>query len=94
MLPEIETEKVEIVLGDPTTKVNICAGLESVFKKGLTNILRKYVNIFAWSSNDMPSLDESLAMRRLNVDPNKTSKIQKKEDLPPEKTKGNRCRDR
>ena len=85
--PVVETEKIELIPGDPSKKISIGTGLDSVFKKGLIDILRKYADVFAWSPSDMPGLDESVSMHRLSIDPQKTPKIQKRRNFAPERQK-------
>ena len=56
-------EKLETVnLGseDCVREVKIGALLEESVKKGLIKLLREYVNVFAWSYEDMPGLDTDI----------------------------------
>ena len=68
-------------LQSPPSQRNIGAGLELVFKKELTNLLREYAYVFALSPKDMPGLDESVAMHKLSVDPKKAPKETKATQL-------------
>lgn len=66
--PTVETEVVLIDENNSSKKVKSETGLETVFKKELTELLREYANVFAWSPNDITGLDESLTMHILDVD--------------------------
>ncbi|XP_017221564.1 uncharacterized protein LOC135148512 [Daucus carota subsp. sativus] len=85
--PAVATEQIQVSPTDPTRKVSIGAGLESVFKKELTNLLREYADVFAWSPKDMPGLDESVAMHKLSVDPKRAPKKQKRRNFAPDRQK-------
>lgn len=64
----VETESILIEEGNPSRKVKIGKGLDTVFKGELIQLLWDYADVFAWSPDDMPGLDESLAMHSLDVD--------------------------
>ena len=36
-------------------------------KEDLIQLIREYINVFAWNYDDMPGLDPQIAMRRLNI---------------------------
>ena len=55
----VETESVLIEKDNPTRKVKIGKGLDTVFKEELMQLLRTYADVFAWSPDDIPGLDES-----------------------------------
>ena len=61
------------------TKVG--ANLEEKNKKDLVQFLKKNINVFAWSHEDMPGIDPSVITHRLNVCPSFKSVRQKKEDV-------------
>ncbi|XP_063938044.1 uncharacterized protein LOC135147920 [Daucus carota subsp. sativus] len=83
----VETESVLIDKDNPTKKVKIGKGLDTVFKEELIQLLRSYADVFAWSPDDMPGLDESLAMHNLDVDPKKKPVKQKRRNFTPERQK-------
>ncbi|KAI5421983.1 hypothetical protein KIW84_045439 [Lathyrus oleraceus] len=65
-------ENLEIVnLGseDCVREVKIGALLEESVKKGLIELLREYVDIFAWSYEDMPGLDTDIVQHFLPLKP-------------------------
>ncbi|XP_017252905.2 uncharacterized protein LOC108223256 [Daucus carota subsp. sativus] len=80
----VETESVLIEKDNPARKVKIGKGLDTVFKEELIQLLRNYADVFAWSPDDMPGLDESLAMHSLDVDPKKKPVKQKRRNFTPE----------
>ena len=63
-----ESDKKEIRVG---------ANLESSVKSRLVQMLRDYMEVFAWSYKDMPGLDTDIVVHRLPT----------KEDCPPVKQK-------
>jgi hypothetical protein len=38
-------------------------------KKWLVQLLKDYIDVFAWSFHDMPGLDPEVACHKLNLDP-------------------------
>ena len=50
-------ETINLGSEDCIREVNIGALLEDFIKKGLIELLREYVDVFAWSYEDMPGLD-------------------------------------
>ncbi|KAI5399045.1 hypothetical protein KIW84_064422 [Lathyrus oleraceus] len=78
-------EFVEVInLGteDAKREIKIGAALEDNVKKGLIELLQEYVDIFAWSYQDMPGLDTDIVVHRLPL----------KEGCPPVKQKLRRTR--
>ncbi|KAI5433312.1 hypothetical protein KIW84_020552 [Lathyrus oleraceus] len=78
-------ESVEVInLGteDAKREIKIGAALEDNVKKGLIELLQEYVDIFAWSYQDMPGLDTDIVVHRLPL----------KEGCPPVKQKLKRTR--
>ena len=61
-------ESIEVVnLGTEVDKkeVKIGAGLENSVKERLIQMLHDYVEVFAWSYEDMPGLDTDIVVHRL-----------------------------
>ena len=78
-------EPIEVVnLGTEEDKkeVKIGSNLEDSVKKRLIQMLHDYVEIFAWSYEDMPGLDTDIVVHRLPM----------KEGCPPVKQKLRRTR--
>ena len=68
--PEKELE--EIKLGpklESQKPVLISSQLTAQEKEQLVALLKKYVDVFAWMYDEMPSMDPGLAVHSLNVDP-------------------------
>lgn len=49
VIATVEIEKIELIPGDWTKRISIGAGLDSMFKEGLTKLWREYADIFAWN---------------------------------------------
>ncbi|XP_017237355.1 uncharacterized protein LOC108210538 [Daucus carota subsp. sativus] len=79
------TEGIELIPGNKEKIINIGAGLDAVLKEGLTKLLRDYADVFAWTSEEMPGINESIAMHKLNVHPAAKPKIQKRRNFSPER---------
>ena len=76
----------EIVLDDSkpdqTIKIGTLASL--MVRQELTTFLRDNQDIFAWSHEDMPGIDPSVMVHRLNVSPSFPPICQKKRVFAPE----------
>ena len=78
-------EVIEVInLGTEEIKKEVKIGdaLQSEVKKGLIELLLEYVDIFAWSYEDMPGLDTDIVVHRLPLKP----------ECPPVKQKPRRTR--
>ena len=56
-------------------------------RKDLIQLLRKSIDVFAWSHDDMPGIDPSVITHRLNVYPSSKPVRQKKRVFAPERDK-------
>ena len=65
------------------TKVEV--DLEKKIKKDLVRFLRKSIDVFAWSHEDVPGIDPSVITHRLNVYPSFKLVQQKKRVFAPER---------
>ena len=79
--PAAATETIELIAGDKERIINIGAGLDTMLKEGLTRLLREYADVFARDPKDMPGLQESIALHKLNVRPTAKPKIQKRRNF-------------
>src|SRR4051812_14019308 len=73
-------EPIEVInLGNDEEKkeVKIRADLEDIVKKRLIQMLQDYVDIFAWSYEDMPGLDTDVVVHRLPIKEGSTPVKQK-----------------
>ena len=75
-------ETVNLGTKEDKKEVKIGANMESSVKQRLIQMMRDYVEIFAWSYEDMPGLDTDIVVHRLPT----------KEDFPPVKQKVRRIR--
>ncbi|KAI5400549.1 hypothetical protein KIW84_065438 [Lathyrus oleraceus] len=68
--PHLENlETANLGSEDCVREVKIGALLEESVKKGLIELLREYVDVFAWSYEDMPSLDTDIVQHFLPLKP-------------------------
>ena len=66
------TEVLEDVLlqgNDPEKFTRFGTSMKKKVKKDLVQFLRKSIDIFTWSHDDMPGIDPSVITHRLNVYP-------------------------
>ena len=84
------TEVLENVLlqeDDPEKFTRIGTGIKEKARKDLIQFLRKNIDVFAWSHDDMPGIDPSVITHRLNVYPFLKPVHQKKRVFAPERDK-------
>ncbi|KAL5546702.1 hypothetical protein UlMin_006389 [Ulmus minor] len=55
---------------EPGKTCKIGSALTGQFKEDLITFLREHRDVFAWSHEDMPGIDPSIIVHRLNIDPN------------------------
>ena len=71
MVTELVEKLEEILLDDSkldrTTKIGILANL--AVRQALTTFLRNNQDVFAWSHKDMPRIDSSVMVHRMNMSP-------------------------
>jgi hypothetical protein len=60
----------EFEIGDPGKRVRIGSQLPQLVKEDLVAFLRRNSDVFAQSHEDMPGIDPSVIVHKLNVDPN------------------------
>ena len=63
---------------EPTRVVKIGTNLQETIKASLTNLLREYKDVFAWSHNDMPGIDTKIISHYLAINPEFRSVVQKR----------------
>ncbi|XP_074339728.1 uncharacterized protein LOC141677596 [Apium graveolens] len=83
--PAAQTMEIELDPGNPTRKLKNGKGLETSFQEELISLLREYADVFAWAPEDMPGIDQSVAMHSLDVDPRKRPIKQKRRNFAPER---------
>ena len=82
--PMEEAENIELVEGDPSETTKVGKELQSSLKDELVKFLKKNLDVFAWSHEDMPGIDGDVIEHRLNVDPIKKPIQQKRRLFAPE----------
>ena len=69
--PMEEVENVVLVEGDPSKTTKIGKELQQNLKDELVKFLKKNMDVFAWSHEDMLGIDRQVIKHNLNVDPTK-----------------------
>ena len=64
-----ELEDVNLIEGDTTKVTKIGGGLDSTLKDKIVDFLKQNLDIFAWTHEDMPGINNKVIEHRLNVDP-------------------------
>ena len=77
-------EDVPLDERNPERCTRVGADLERGVKENLVKFLRKNVDVFAWSHEDMPGIDPNVITHRLNVCPSSKPIRQKKRVFAPE----------
>ena len=67
--PTKALEDIPLDEDDPGKSTKIGADLKGNIKKGLIHFLRKNIDVFTWSHEDMPGIDPSVITHCLNVHP-------------------------
>ena len=73
-----EMENIELVEGDPSKSTKIGKEFQPYLKDELVKFLKKNLDVFAWSYEDMPGIDGNVIEHYLNVDPMKKLVQQKR----------------
>ena len=71
-------EDIPLEEGNPEKFTRIGTSMKEKMKKDLVQFLRKRIDVFAWSHEDMPVIDPSVITHRLNVHPSSKPVRQKK----------------
>ena len=71
-------EDIPLKEGNPEKFIRIGTSMKEKAKKDLVQFLRKSIDIFAWSHDDMPRIDQSVITHKLNVYPSSKPVRQKK----------------
>ena len=82
-------ELEEIILDEsrPTRMTRMGTLASSLIRQDLTGFLRMNQDVFAWSHEDMPGIDPSVIVHRLNVNPTSSLIRQKKQVFAQERDK-------
>ena len=67
--PLTEDKVIQVDVGDQAYPklIFISETLSPIKKQDLISLIWEYIDVFAWSYEDMPGLDPHVAMNRLNI---------------------------
>ena len=82
-----ELEEVNLVDRDTTKVTKVGTGLRTVLKSKIVEFLKQNLDVFAWTHEDMPRIDNEVIEHKLNVDPTKKPVQQKRRVFAPEQNK-------
>ena len=78
-------EHIPLEEGNPEKFTRIGISMKEKTKQDLVQFLRKSINVFAWSHEDMPGINPSVITHRLNVHPSSKPVRQKNRVFAPER---------
>ena len=78
-------EDISLDENNPKRYTRVGTDLEEKIKKDLIRFLKKNIDVFAWSHEDMPGINPSVITHRLNVSPSFKPMRQKKRVFAPER---------
>ena len=78
-------EDIPLEEGNPEKFTRIGTSLKEKTMQDLVQFLRKNIDVFAWSHEDMLGIDPSVITHRLNVHPSSKPILQKKRVFAPER---------
>ena len=78
-------EDIPLDESNPEKFTRIGTSMKEKTKQDLVQFLRKSIDVFAWSHEDMPGIDLSVIIYRLNVHPSSIPICQKKRVFAPER---------
>ena len=80
-----ELESIKLDDQHPEHTVQVGSQLPGCLQDQLITFLREHRDVFAWSHEDMPRIDPSIIVHRLNVDPAHKPVVQKRRKFNPER---------
>ena len=69
--PMEEVENIVLIEGDPSKTYKVEKELQQTLKDELVGFLKKNLDVFAWSHEDMPGINKRVIEHSLNVNPTK-----------------------
>ena len=81
-----QTESIVLNEAEPDKTVKIGARLTERVKRDVTNLLKEYKEIFAWSHEDMPGIERSVISHNLAVNEKCKPVVQKMRSFNPERS--------
>ena len=85
--PGEPTEAIPLLSEDSSKVILVGSLLEEPLKSKLVELLKNYHDVFAWGPEDMPGLDEEVALHHLHIRPDCKPVIQKRRNLGPKDKK-------
>ena len=73
-----EAENIKLVEGDPSKTIKVGKELQRSLKDKFVKFLKKNLDVFAYSHDDMPRIDRQVIEHNLNVNPTKKPVQQKR----------------
>ena len=77
-------EDIPLDVNNPKKYTRVGANMEGKIKQDIVQFLKKNIDVFAWSHEDMPGIDLSVITHCLNVYPFSKPVLQKKKVFAPE----------
>ena len=78
-------EIVELMEGEPTMVTNVGVSLDPTAKEGIVEFLKRNLDVFVWSHEDMPGILEDVIQHQLDVDPEKKPVQQRRRVFAPKR---------
>ena len=85
LAPSEESEDIELTVGNAERLVKVGRNLDPVLKDRIVKVLRENTDVFAFSADEMPSVDTEVMVHHLNVNPECKPVKQKKRNFSREK---------
>ena len=82
--PIEKVENVELVEGDPSKTTKVGKELQSSLKEEMVKFLKRNLDVFAWSHEDILGIDDGVIEHCLNVNPTKKLVQQRRRVFSPE----------
>ena len=79
-----ELKEVNLVDEDTTKVTKVGTGLNPILKSRIVEFLKQNLDVFAWTHEDIPRIDNEVIEHKLNVDPTKKPVQQKRRVFAPE----------
>ena len=80
-------ETIKLVKGKPKKVTTVGTSLDPSTKEKIVRFLRKNLDIFAWSHEDMPSFFKDIIQHHLNVNPKRKQVQQRRRVFSPKRNK-------
>ncbi|KAL0416287.1 UNVERIFIED_CONTAM: hypothetical protein Slati_3460600 [Sesamum latifolium] len=85
--PTEELLNIELIPGDPEKVTQIGSQMDEAIRKKVIQCLRRNVDVFAWTPQDLEGINPKVITHHLNIDPRVKPVKQKKRHFGPEKDK-------